>query len=198
MKYKILEKIKSPADIKGFNSEQLEELAEEIRAKLIETVSENGGHLASNLGVVELTIAMHKVFDSPKDQFVFDVGHQCYTHKLLTGRFDAFSTLRTENGISGFCRHTESEHDIFFSGHSGTSVSARLGLAQANKLLKSSNYVVSVIGDGSFTGGMVYEALNNGGRSETKHIIVLNDNKMSISENVGDFAKYLALISSRP
>ncbi|MBQ8029034.1 MAG: 1-deoxy-D-xylulose-5-phosphate synthase [Clostridia bacterium] len=198
MKYKILEKIKSPADIKGFNSEQLEELAEEIRAKLIETVSENGGHLASNLGVVELTIAMHKVFDSPKDQFVFDVGHQCYTHKLLTGRFDAFSTLRTENGISGFCRPTESEHDIFFSGHSGTSVSAGLGLAQANKLLKSSNYVVSVIGDGSFTGGMVYEALNNGGRSETKHIIVLNDNKMSISENVGAFAKYLALIRSRP
>ncbi len=198
MNYKILSKIKAPSDIKEMDCQTLSALCEEIRVKIIETVSNNGGHLASNLGVVELTVAMHKSFNSPKDQFVFDVGHQCYTHKLLTGRFDSFHTLRTKDGISGFCRPGESEHDIFYSGHSGTSVSAGLGLA-ASKILKSDDgYVVSVIGDGSFTGGMVYEALNNGGRSRAKQIIVLNDNKMSISENVGSFAKYLAEIRVRP
>ena len=148
--------------------------------------------------MVELTIAMHRVFDSPKDQFVFDVGHQCYTHKLLTGRYEAFGTLRKKDGISGFCRPGESDHDIFYSGHSGTSVSAGLGLAEGKKLLKDKHTVVTVIGDGSFTGGMVYEALNNGGRSDAKQIIILHDNKMSISENVGAFAKYLAVIRSRP
>ncbi len=198
MKFEILSKVNSPADVKNLSFDNLEKLADEIRYKLIETVSENGGHLAPNLGVVELTIAMHKVFCSPKDQFVFDVGHQCYTHKLLTGRYDRFSSLRTKDGISGFCRPTESEHDIFYSGHSGTSVSAGLGLAEAKIISGDSNYVVTVIGDGSFTGGMVYEALNNGGRSDAKQIIILNDNKMSISENVGSFAKYLAVIRSRP
>ena len=198
MNYKILSKIKAPSDIKEMDCNTLNNLCDEIRMKIIETVSNNGGHLASNLGVVELTVAMHKSFNSPNDQFVFDVGHQCYTHKLLTGRFDVFDTLRTKDGISGFCRPGESEHDIFYSGHSGTSVSAGLGLA-ASKILKSDDgYVVSVIGDGSFTGGMVYEALNNGGRSKAKQIIVLNDNKMSISENVGSFAKYLAEIRVRP
>ncbi len=198
MDYRLLSKIKSPADIKAMSCEQLEELSREIRYKLIETVSENGGHLAPNLGVVELTLALHKVFDSPEDQIVFDVGHQCYTHKLLTGRFESFSTLRKKDGISGFCRPGESEHDIFYSGHSGTSVSAGLGLALAKELKNDGRHVISVIGDGSFTGGMVYEALNNGGRTNARHIIILNDNKMSISENVGAFAKYLAVIRSKP
>ncbi len=198
MKYHILSKINSPSDVKTLDFRSLELLCDEIRDKLIETVSENGGHLASNLGVVELTVAMHKVFKSPEDQIVFDVGHQCYTHKLLTGRYESFDTIRTKDGISGFCRPGESEHDIFYSGHSGTSVSSGLGLAKAKSLKNEAGYVISVIGDGSFTGGMVYEALNNGGRSGAKHIIVLNDNKMSISENVGAFAKYLAVIRSRP
>ena len=198
MEYKLLSKISSPEDIKEMDISVLNELSGEIRYKLIETVSENGGHLASNLGMVELTVALHKVFNSPKDQIVYDVGHQCYTHKLLTGRYDRFNTLRTKGGISGFTRPTESEHDIFFSGHSATSVSAGLGLAKAKMLKGDDGYVVSVIGDGSFTGGMVFEALNNGGRSKAKHIIILNDNKMSISENVGAFAKYLAVIRSRP
>lgn len=198
MEYKFLTGINKPDDIKKLNIDELQNLSDEIRFKLIETVSENGGHLASNLGAVELTIAMHKVFNSPYDQFVFDVGHQCYTHKLLTGRYKEFSTLRTKGGISGFCRPTESEHDIFYSGHSGTSVSAGLGLAAAKLINKDNRYVISVIGDGSFTGGMVYEALNNGGRTGAKHIIILNDNKMSISENVGSFAKYLAEIRANP
>ena len=198
MEYKILQTINGPEDVKKLSSNQLDSLAGEIREKMIETVSNNGGHLASNLGAVELTIALHRVFDSPEDQIVFDVGHQCYTHKLLTGRYGRFDTLRTNGGISGFCRPTESEHDIFFSGHSGTSVSSGLGLASAKKIENDPHYVISVIGDGSFTGGMVYEALNNGGRSQTKHIILLNDNKMSISENVGAFSKYLAVIRSRP
>lgn len=198
MKYKLLSEIKSPSDIKVMSYSQLDELAEEIRIKLIETVSSNGGHLAPNLGVVELTIAMHRVFNSPEDQFVFDVGHQCYTHKLLTGRFEGFDSLRKKNGISGFCRPGESEHDIFYSGHSGTSVSAGLGLAAAKRITNVNGHVISVIGDGSFTGGMVYEALNNGGRTNARQIIILNDNKMSISENVGAFAKYLAVIRSKP
>lgn len=198
MKYKLLSQIKSPSDVKALSYKQLDELAEEIRIKLIETVSANGGHLAPNLGAVELTIAMHKIFNSPEDQIVFDVGHQCYAHKLLTGRFEGFDTLRKKDGISGFCRPGESEHDIFYSGHSGTSVSAGLGLAAAKRITDSKGHVVSVIGDGSFTGGMVYEALNNGGRTNARQIIILNDNKMSISENVGAFAKYLAVIRSKP
>ena len=198
MKYKFLSDINRPSDVKKLSYNDLEKLADEIRYKLIETVSENGGHLAPNLGVVELTIAMHKVFDSPEDQIVCDVGHQCYTHKLLTGRYESFASLRTKGGLSGFCRPTESEHDVFYSGHSGTSISAGLGLAEAKKINKNKGSVVTIIGDGSFTGGMVYEALNNGGRSEAKQIIILNDNKMSISENVGAFSKYLAVIRSRP
>lgn len=198
MEYKFLTAIRQPSDIKNLSLEQLEILCEEIRYKLIDTVSKTGGHLASNLGTVELTVALHKVFNSPEDQIVFDVGHQCYTHKLLTGRFGQFDTLRTKDGISGFCRPGESEHDIFYSGHSGVSVSAGLGLARAKQLNSDDHYVISVIGDGSFTGGMVYEALNNGGRSEAKQIIILNDNKMSISENVGSFAKYLAVIRTKP
>ena len=198
MDYKLLPGIKAPSDVKKMNTEQLNELCFEIRQKMLETVSQNGGHLSSNLGAVELTVALHKVFDSPKDSIVFDVGHQCYAHKLITGRYASFGTLRKKDGLSGFCRPNESEHDTFYSGHSSTSVSAGLGIATANRLLDNGNYTVTVIGDGSFTGGMVYEALNNGGRSKTKHIIILNDNKMSISENVGSFAKYFAVIRSKP
>lgn len=198
MEIKYLDKINSPNDLKKIPADELEILASEIRDTLIWTVSNNGGHLASNLGVVELTIAMHRVFNSPEDQFVFDVGHQAYTHKLLTGRYDRIDTIRTEGGLSGFTRPDESDHDVFISGHSSTSVSAGLGLAQAKLLDNDKSYTVAVIGDGSFTGGMVYEALNNAGKTKNKLIIILNDNEMSISENVGSFANYLTLIRTNP
>ena len=193
-----LSKIHSPYDIKKLDNSQLCALAQEIRQVLINTVSENGGHLASNLGAVELTIAIHKVFDSPKDRIVFDVGHQCYTHKLLTGRYESFSSLRKENGISGFPNPLESEHDTFLNGHSSTSVSTSLGLAAADRIDGKRCYSVAVIGDGSFTGGMVYEALNNGGKTKNRQIIILNDNNMSISDNVGVFSKQLAVLRSKP
>lgn len=194
---KYLENISSPSDIKNFTDEQLAELAQEIRQVLIKTVSANGGHLASNLGAVELTIAIHKIFDSPNDKIVWDVGHQIYTHKLLTGRYKDFHTLRKEDGISGFSRPDESEHDTFYSGHSSVSISSAYGLACANGIRKHDNYTVAVIGDGSLTGGLVYEALNNAGRSDSKLIIILNDNKMSISQNVGSVARYLAITRSK-
>ena len=194
---KYLNNIKSPDDLKNLSDESLNELSEEIRKVLISTVSKTGGHLASNLGVVELTLAIHKVFDSPKDKIVWDVGHQAYTHKLITGRFDKFDTIRQKDGISGFCHPNESEHDIFYSGHSGTSVSSAYGIAQANKINDDDSYTVAVIGDGSFTGGLVYEALNNAGRTKTKLIVILNDNEMSISPNVGSLAKHLAKIRSK-
>lgn len=191
----ILKNIKSPADIKNLSYEELDELASQIRHELISTVSKNGGHLASNLGVVELTIALHKCFDSPKDKFVFDVGHQIYTHKLLTGRYDRFSTIRTEGGLSGFPRPTESEHDIFFTGHSSTSISSAYGISVSELIRGSKNYTIAVIGDGAFTGGLAYEAINNVGRNkDAKLIVVLNDNEMSISQNVGSISKYLTNI----
>ena len=195
---KYLDKITSPSFVRHLDEQQTEELCAEIREVLIDTVSQTGGHLASNLGVVELTVALHKVFDSPKDKIVFDVGHQIYTHKLLTGRYDRFSTLRQEGGISGFARPNESDHDIFYSGHSGTSVSSAYGVVCGNRLNDSKAYTVAVIGDGSFTGGLVYEALNNAGRSDCRLIVVLNENEMSISRNVGAFARYLAVIRSKP
>lgn len=195
--FKYLSNIKSPGDIKKLDENELNELAAEIRRKLIQTVSKNGGHLASNLGVVELTLAIHKVFDSPKDKIVWDVGHQAYTHKLITGRYDVFDTIRQKDGISGFCHPNESEHDVFYSGHSGTSVSSAFGIAQAKKINNDNSFTVAVIGDGSFTGGLVYEALNNAGRSKTNLIVILNDNEMSISPNVGSFAKHLARIRSK-
>ena len=188
----LLDTINSPADIKAFSQEQITQLCEEIRERLIETVALNGGHLASNLGVVEITVAMHRVFDSPHDQFVFDVGHQCYTHKLLTGRREWFSTLRTEGGMSGFPKPSESEHDPMIAGHSSTSISAASGLAAAKKLQGDDGYVVAVIGDGALTGGLAYEGLNNLGRLPQRTIVILNDNKMSISKNVGSMARYLA------
>lgn len=194
----ILQSIKKPSDIKKLSDGELNDLADEIRKTLIETVSETGGHLASNLGVVELTIALHKVFNSPHDKIVWDVGHQVYVHKLITGRYDRIKTLRQHGGISGFSCPDESEHDTFFSGHSSTSVSAAYGIAQANKIKGNKNYAIAVIGDGAFTGGMVYEALNNAGRERSRLIVILNDNDMSISKNVGSLAKHLAVIKARP
>ncbi len=196
--FKFLGKLNLPDDLKKMNVNELEALAAEIRSKMIQTVSQNGGHLSSNLGVVELSIAMHKMFNSPNDKFVWDVGHQVYTHKLLTGRVDDFETLRSENGVSGFCAPNESKHDIFYSGHSSTSISAALGIAEANKKLGKKDYTIAVIGDGALTGGMAYEALNNAGRSGTRLIVILNDNEMSISENVGSMARYLAVVRSKP
>lgn len=195
--FKYLSSIKSPADIKNLDEKELEVLSAEIREKLIRTVSKTGGHLASNLGVVELTLAIHRVFNSPEDKIVWDVGHQAYTHKLITGRYDVFDTIRQKDGISGFCHPNESEHDVFYSGHSGTSVSSAFGIAQAKKINNDDSYTVAVIGDGSFTGGLVYEALNNAGRSKTNLIVILNDNEMSISPNVGSLAKHLARIRSK-
>ena len=192
-----LEKIKGPSDIKRIPFNNLTDLCGEIREELVSTVSNNGGHLASNLGVVELTVAIHRVFNSPTDSVIFDVGHQSYVHKMLTGRYDKFSSIRTENGLSGFMNPNESKHDPFISGHSSTSLSAGFGIAKANRLLNNKGKVVCVIGDGALTGGMAYEALNNIGRSNENMIIILNDNKMSISENVGAMAKYLSEVRTR-
>ncbi len=195
--YKILDNVNYPEDLDKLDVSKLEELSEEIRKFLIEAISKTGGHLASNLGTVELTVAIHKVFDSSKDKILWDVGHQSYTHKILTGRKDKFNTLRQKDGIAGFPRSSESEHDAFIGGHSSNSISAGYGIAVANTLNKNGRYVVCVIGDGSFTGGMVYEAINNAGRSEENIIVILNHNDMSISKNVGAMAKYLSNIRSK-
>lgn len=189
-----LDSLKFPQDLKKLSIAQCESLCKEIREKLVKTVSNNGGHLASNLGVVELTMAIHRVFDSPNDKIVWDVGHQSYTHKILTGRLDRFDTIRTENGISGFTKPDESEHDAFISGHSSVSVSAAYGMAQAMKMNGSNNYAVAVTGDGALTGGEIYEGLNNAGKSDANLIIIVNHNDMSISKNVGALAKYLISI----
>lgn len=195
--YKYLNNINSPGDLHCLNDSELTELCNEIRTEMIETVSTNGGHLASNLGVVELTVALHSVFDSPKDQIVFDVGHQCYTHKLLTGRRENFDTLRKKDGISGFPKPSESLHDPVITGHSSTSISSMCGLAKAKTLKGEDGYSIAVIGDGALSGGMAYEGLNNAGRSHDKMIVILNDNKMSISRNVGSMARYLAVIRTK-
>lgn len=193
----ILDKIQKENDIKLLNKKELEMLAGEIRAFLIEKISENGGHLGSNLGVVELTMAMHLSFTLPKDKIIWDVGHQSYTHKLLTGRRSGFDTLRKFGGMSGFPKRKESECDAFDTGHSSTSVSAGLGYAMARDIKKENHYVVSVIGDGAMTGGMAWEALNNASRLNTNFIIVLNDNNMSISENVGGLSSYLNSVRTK-
>lgn len=188
----MLEKIQKPNDIKKIPADQLPALAEEIREFIIESLSKTGGHLASSLGVVELTIAMHRVFDLPKDKLIWDVGHQSYTHKILTGRKDGFETLRREGGISGFPKRSESDCDVFDTGHSSTSISAGVGYVRARELKKENYSVVSIIGDGALTGGMAYEALNNAASLKSNFIIVLNDNEMSITENVGGMSSYLS------
>lgn len=196
--YKLLSQIKSPADVRRLDEEQLPELCTEIREKLVETVSVNGGHLSPNLGVVELTVALHRSFNFPKDSIVWDVGHQSYTHKLLTGRYSQFDTLRLKNGISGFPKREESRYDDFNTGHSSTSISAAFGIANAKLLSGDQSHTVAVIGDGSFTGGLAFEAMNNAGRFNKNFIVVLNDNKMSISKNVGAFPRYLTSVRIRP
>ncbi len=193
--YPYLSKIQSPNDLKAMPAEALEPLAAEIRAFLVERVTENGGHLASNLGVVEMTLAIHRVFSTPQDHLIFDVGHQSYVHKLLTGRRDAFHSLRQGGGISGFPKITESAHDCFGTGHSSTSLSAALGFAEADNLAGSDAYTVCVFGDGAYTGGMIHEALNNS-RKRLRLIIILNENEMSISKNIGRFAKSLSRLRS--
>ena len=198
MEYPILSKITSPDDLKKLEEKDLAPLCKEIRAKIITTVSQNGGHLASNLGGVELTVALHRVFSSPEDAILFDVGHQCYTHKILTGRFDRFDTLRTKDGLSGFMRPEESEHDPFVTGHSSNSISAAFGIYKAKKLLGERGTAVAVIGDGAMTGGMAYEGLNNAGAGRSNFIVVLNDNKMSISRNVRALARSLTIMRNKP
>lgn len=188
----MLERIQKENDIKKLNSEELECLAGEIREFLVEKVSKTGGHLASNLGVVELTMALHLICDLPKDKIIWDVGHQSYTHKLLTGRKEGFEDLRSYGGMSGFPKRKESQCDAFDTGHSSTSISAGLGYVRARDLKHEDYTVISVIGDGSLTGGMAYEALNNASNLKTNFIVVLNDNHMSISENVGGMSRYLA------
>ncbi len=189
--YPLLNKIETPDDLKAMPREELDGLATEIRSFLVERVTENGGHLASNLGAVEMTLAIHRVFSTPEDHLIFDVGHQSYIHKLITGRRERFTTLRQGGGLSGFPKRSESEHDCFGTGHSSTSLSAALGFAEADRLAGSDAYTVCVIGDGAYTGGMIHEALNNC-RKDLRLIIIINENEMSISKNIGRFAKELA------
>ena len=192
----VLERIHSSEDVKRLSSKELPVLAQELRARIIDSVSRNGGHLASNLGVVELTIALHRAFDFPKDALIFDVGHQCYAHKLLTGRADSFDTLRQFGGLAGFPRREESPYDAFDTGHASTAISAAAGMARARDLAGGSQSVVAVVGDGALTGGMCYEALSDVGSSKLRMIVVLNDNGMSISRNVGAVSRYLTHMRS--
>jgi len=194
-KERILDTIRLPEGVSELDDKQLKTLCGELRSEILDKVSQTGGHLASNMGAVELTVALHHVFSTPKDVIVWDVGHQCYSHKILTGR--DITGIRTENGLSGFPKSAESVHDAFVAGHASTSVSAALGIAQAKKIKGEPGSVIAVVGDGAFSGGMIYEAMNNAGRSGTKLIVVLNDNEMSISKNVGAMARYLAKIRTR-
>ncbi len=194
----LLSGIKAPNDIKNLADSQLPELCEEIREQIINTVADNGGHLASNLGVVELTVALHRVFTLPEDSIVWDVGHQSYAHKLLTGRAEEFSTLRCEGGLSGFPSREESDCDPFTTGHSSASISSALGLSVAKSLAGDPGHVIAVIGDGALTGGLAYEGLNNAGRLNRNLIVILNDNAMSISRNVGSMARYLSYVRAKP
>lgn len=196
--FKLLSKIKNSSDVKRIPEEKISDLCTEIREKLVETVSVNGGHLSPNLGVVELTVALHRSFNFPKDSIVWDVGHQSYTHKLLTGRYERFDTIRQKDGISGFPKLNESKYDDFNTGHSSTSISAAYGIANAKVLSGDQSHTIAVIGDGSFTGGLAFEAMNNAGRFNKNFIVVLNDNKMSISRNVGAFPRYLTTVRIQP
>lgn len=194
----LLDQIAAPADVRGLDRAQLPELADEVRDRLIDVISQLGGHFAPGLGVVDLTVALHYVFDTPRDRLVWDVGHQGYPHKILTGRNERFPTIRQKDGLSGFLKRDESEYDTFGAGHAATSISAALGMATARDLQGHDNKVVAIIGDGSLTSGMAYEALNNAGNTERDLIIILNDNEMSIAPNVGAMNKYLTRIRSNP
>ena len=187
----MLERIQSSSDLKQLNDQELTLLCEEIRQELIRTVSENGGHLASNLGVVELTVALHKVFNTPEDKIVFDVGHQSYVHKMITGRYGQFGTLRQFGGLSGFPKRAESEYDCYETGHASTAISAALGFSRARDYRHQNHRVIAVVGDGAMTGGMCYEALNDAGNARTQLTVILNDNEMSIAPNVGALSSYL-------
>lgn len=195
--YHILNQVDNPEDLRKLNISEKQELAKELRELVIDTVSKTGGHLASNLGVVELTIAMHSVFNTPKDKIVWDVGHQTYIHKILTGRKGKIGTLRSLNGLAGFPKAAESEYDAFDTGHSSTSISAALGMARARDIKGEKNSVIAVIGDGALTGGMAFEALNDAGSSNTNLIVILNDNEMSISKNVGGLSTFLTRVRTR-
>lgn len=194
----IFRKIKCPEDIQNLDIEQLNQLADFLRKEIIDTISKTGGHLASSLGTVEITIALHSVFNSPRDKIIWDVGHQCYAHKLLTGRMDRFCTIRKHQGLSGFTRTCESEYDPFGAGHSSTSISAALGFARARSYLKEDYEVIAVIGDGAMTGGLAYEGMNNAGHLNADMIVVLNDNEMSISKNVGAITRHLSQLRMEP
>jgi 1-deoxy-D-xylulose-5-phosphate synthase len=194
----ILDKVNCIKDLKKLNIDEVDQLCDEIRSFLVENVSKTGGHLASNLGVVELTVALHRTFDMPEDKIIWDVGHQAYVHKILTGRKSMFPTLKQLGGLSGFPKPDESEYDIFVTGHSSTSISAGLGIARARDIKSEKFHVVSVIGDGSLTGGMAFEALNDAGSSKTNLIVILNDNEMSISQNVGSLSAYLGRLRTNP
>lgn len=194
----VLERIASPRDLKALNRSEVEVLAGEIRERLVEACSKNGGHLGPNLGVVELTMALHKALDAPKDKIVWDVSHQIYVHKMLTGRADRIMTIRTGGGLSGFAMRTESEYDCFGAGHASTSISAALGMAQARDLAGTDETVVAIIGDGALTGGLAFEAINNAGQLKSNFIVILNDNEMSIAPNVGALDKYLGTLRSKP
>jgi 1-deoxy-D-xylulose-5-phosphate synthase len=195
----LLDTVNDPADIRGFSGEQLRQLADELRDEVVRVVSIGGGHLGASLGVVELTVALHHVFETPHDRLIWDVGHQCYPHKILTGRKDRMHTLRQGGGLSGFPKRAESEYDPFGAGHSSTSISAGTGMAVGRDLLGKDNHVISVIGDGSMSAGMAYEAMNNAGAAHSRHIVILNDNDMSIAPAVGAMSAYLSrLLSSKP
>ncbi len=194
--YTLLDTIKSPEDLRKLERDQLPQLAAELREFLVESVSKTGGHLSSNLGTVELTIALHTIFNTPQDKLVWDVGHQTYVHKILTGRRAAMSTLRMKGGIAGFPKREESPYDTFGTGHSSTSISAALGMAAAAKLRGSDERAVAIIGDGAMTGGMAFEALNNAGAMDANVLVILNDNDMSISRPVGALNNYLAKLMS--
>ena len=191
-KTSLLDKVNYPSDLRKFNKNELSLLVKELRQELIDVVSTTGGHLGAGLGVVELTVALHYVFDTPKDKLVWDVGHQSYPHKIITGRRDKIRTLRKGGGLSGFTRRSESEYDPFGAGHSSTSISSTLGMAVAKSLSKNSNHVIAVIGDGAMSAGLAYEAMNNAGAMKSKLIVILNDNDMSIARPVGAMSSYLA------
>ena len=189
---RLIKQINFPADLRKFEKNDLRQISDELRNELIDVVSENGVHLGAGLGVVELTVALHYVFDTPKDKLVWDVSHQCYPHKIITGRIDKIKTLRKGGGLSGFTKRTESEYDPFGAAHSSTSISSTLGIAVAKKLSNNNNNVIAVIGDGAMSAGMAYEAMNNAGALKSKLIVILNDNDMSIARPVGAMSKYLA------